>query len=300
MTAPRILALDLASRTGWACGFPDEDKPRSGSVRFTREGASLGAVFAGCRQWLSDFVATETDIGLIVFEAPMAPAHMAGFTSAHVIRVLIGLCAVVEEFGYARGYDVREARKLARGKNFVEQPHTRHPPAAHLQDFPEQSAATVPVAAFEIGAGVQPSACGVTAEFAVNGFGLPVSAKAGIKSPRQFSDQFVSFRNRGPRCQTSLARRDTQGLGKLDQIVQRERGGIEPQWRGHGDARRRLALIGEKAGPCFPATLASGRVGSACSLPDISRVVVVSVLWDVVVVSVLQECRSRYGFRTEF
>ncbi len=116
---PRILALDLASRTGWACGYPALPKPPSGSVRFAREGASLGAIFAGCRQWLGDFVATETDVSLIVFEAPMAPSHMAGFTSAHIIRVLVGLCAVVEEFGYSRGYDVREAKVSEVRQHFI-------------------------------------------------------------------------------------------------------------------------------------------------------------------------------------
>lgn len=117
--APRILALDLASRTGWACGFPHEDKPRSGSVRFAREGASLGAIYAGCRQWLADFLATEPDVRLIVFEAPMAPQHMAGFTTAHIIRVLIGLCAVVEEYGHAGGYDVREAKASEVREHFL-------------------------------------------------------------------------------------------------------------------------------------------------------------------------------------
>jgi crossover junction endodeoxyribonuclease RuvC len=107
---PRILALDLASRTGWAVGHVGDERPRSGSVRFAREGAGLGAIYAGCRQWLVDFVAADPDIRLIVFEAPMAPQHMAGFTTAHIIRVLIGLCAVVEEFGHAGGYDVREAK----------------------------------------------------------------------------------------------------------------------------------------------------------------------------------------------
>lgn len=117
--APRILALDLASRTGWACGLPNEDKPRSGSVRFAREGASLGAIYTGCRQWLADFLATNPDVRLIVFEAPMAPQHMAGFTTAHIIRVLIGLCAVVEEYGHAGGYDVREAKVSDVREHFI-------------------------------------------------------------------------------------------------------------------------------------------------------------------------------------
>ncbi|WP_439372950.1 hypothetical protein [Bradyrhizobium sp. DASA03120] len=108
---PLILALDLASRTGWACGDCGDAAPRSGSVRFAREGASMGALFAGCRQWLSDFLATDPDIKLIVFEAPMTPQQMAGRTTADIIRRLSGLCAVVEELtSTLGGYDVREAR----------------------------------------------------------------------------------------------------------------------------------------------------------------------------------------------
>lgn len=101
--APRILALDLASRTGWAVGEPSDARPASGSLRFATPGASLGAIYAACRQWLSDFVAADPEIRLIVFEAPMAPQYMAGFATAHIIRILIGLCAVVEEFAYAPG-----------------------------------------------------------------------------------------------------------------------------------------------------------------------------------------------------
>jgi crossover junction endodeoxyribonuclease RuvC len=108
--APRILALDLASRTGWAVGDPTDARPASGSIRFATPGASLGTVYSGCRQWLSDFVAADPEIRLIVFEAPMAPQHMAGVTTAHIIRILIGLCAVTEEFAYSRGLDVREAK----------------------------------------------------------------------------------------------------------------------------------------------------------------------------------------------
>lgn len=108
---PRILALDLASRTGWANGCPSDATPRSGSVRFAREGASMGVLFAGCRQWLSDFLATDPDIKLIVFEAPMTPQQMAGRTTADIMRRLSGLCAVVEELACTRGgYAVREAR----------------------------------------------------------------------------------------------------------------------------------------------------------------------------------------------
>jgi crossover junction endodeoxyribonuclease RuvC len=106
-----ILALDLASRTGWALGRVDDPRPLCGSLRFAREGASMGAVFCGCRQWLVSFLAANRDIKLIVFEAPMVPQIMSGRTAMNTLRHLIGLCAVVEELSYSLGgYDVREAR----------------------------------------------------------------------------------------------------------------------------------------------------------------------------------------------
>ncbi|KRQ99251.1 hypothetical protein [Bradyrhizobium valentinum] len=109
---PRILALDLAARAGWALAPCTADAvPRSGSIRFAREGASMAAVFSGARQWLADFLAVEKDIQLIVFEGPLTPQQMGGKTNINTIRQLIGLAAVVEELTYTlSGYDVREAR----------------------------------------------------------------------------------------------------------------------------------------------------------------------------------------------
>jgi hypothetical protein len=107
--SPRILALDLAARTGWALGCCDDAKPRSGSVRFARPGASMGAVFADCRQWLNALLDIESDIKLVVFEAPGDPRHF-GPRRPETARILIGLAAVVEELTYTRGgLDVREA-----------------------------------------------------------------------------------------------------------------------------------------------------------------------------------------------
>jgi crossover junction endodeoxyribonuclease RuvC len=122
--APRILALDLASRSGWACGYPYDRVPRSGSIRFTKLGASLGAIYCHCREWLDDFIFAHDpdqreDVDLIVFEAPMAPIHMASLTNAHTIRLLIGLCAVVEEFAFANRIDVREAKVSDVRRHFI-------------------------------------------------------------------------------------------------------------------------------------------------------------------------------------
>ncbi|WP_074123250.1 hypothetical protein [Bradyrhizobium sp. AS23.2] len=94
--APRILALDLAARTGWALGYPSDEAPRSGSFRLAREGASMGALFSSCRQLLDDLLNIEPDIKLIVFEAPMTPQQMAGRTTADIMRRLIASAATCQ------------------------------------------------------------------------------------------------------------------------------------------------------------------------------------------------------------
>lgn len=110
MSDKLILALDLASQTGWALGRVYDRIPQSGSIRFAPKGASLGMVFSECRKWLKNFLIYNPGIEVIVFEAPMVPSHMIGNTNANTIRMLIGLTAVIEEATYQMGYDVREAR----------------------------------------------------------------------------------------------------------------------------------------------------------------------------------------------
>jgi hypothetical protein len=104
---PMILALDLASRSGWALGAAGET-PRSGSVSFARAEHSMAAHFVGCRQWLTDFVAVNNP-RIVVFEAPLAPSYVAGRTNTDTVRKLMGLTAIVEEALYGKGFDVREA-----------------------------------------------------------------------------------------------------------------------------------------------------------------------------------------------
>jgi crossover junction endodeoxyribonuclease RuvC len=102
-----ILALDLASVTGWALGAPGEI-PRSGSIRFARSGHSMAAHFRGCRTWLTDFV-TISKPDIVVFEGPLAPSYVAGNTNTDVVRALMGLIAIVEEALYDTRIQVREA-----------------------------------------------------------------------------------------------------------------------------------------------------------------------------------------------
>jgi hypothetical protein len=116
----KILALDLAARTGWALGRPAET-PVHGSVRFGKEGSSMAAVLSGCRNWLDIFLRENPTIQLIVFEAPLLPMQMKwGKTNAATIRQLIGLASVVEELLFTlSGYDVREARVAAVRVHFL-------------------------------------------------------------------------------------------------------------------------------------------------------------------------------------
>lgn len=105
-TDPTILALDLAARTGWALARVHDRVPMCGAVRFANPGASMAAIFANCRKWLSTFELPE----IVVFESPMQPSFMAGRTNANTIRILIGIAAITEEFFFSKGCDVREAK----------------------------------------------------------------------------------------------------------------------------------------------------------------------------------------------
>jgi hypothetical protein len=65
-----IMALDLASTSGWAVGEPG-GIPAHGSHRFASAGASHEAIFAAALKWTSDKI-TNYAASLIVWEAPLA------------------------------------------------------------------------------------------------------------------------------------------------------------------------------------------------------------------------------------
>lgn len=89
MTTPTILALDLATSTGWA--LSKDGKVTSGSIRFeVARGESPGSRFRRFRAWLLGRLATDRP-EVIAFERPMA------VKSAAAAQVLYGLVAVVLE-----------------------------------------------------------------------------------------------------------------------------------------------------------------------------------------------------------
>lgn len=104
---PTVLALDLASVSGWAVGEPGGE-PMHGSIRFASKGASHEAIFANAFRWTSSLL-LEHAPKLIVWEAPLA-GFKGGKTTNDVTTVLFGLPAVVGAAAYLRGiFDIRKA-----------------------------------------------------------------------------------------------------------------------------------------------------------------------------------------------
>lgn len=109
MTVPRILALDVASRFGYAFGEAGQ-KPVSGSKWFTRDGAkpkggtiSNGAKFANALRYATE-AAKEFNPTHIFCEAPIAPNAKSGQTSTTVMLVLYGLPAALQGMFYTLGH----------------------------------------------------------------------------------------------------------------------------------------------------------------------------------------------------
>lgn len=130
-TPPSILALDIATRTGFAFGRPGEF-PRSGSVRLAPQGASNGMIGRGMLRWLTDFLAVNP-VGALYYEVPLDPRHMGNKTNFATARVLLGLPFLVETIAEARGiFKLREAGVQDVRKHFVGEARPKDKKAAVL------------------------------------------------------------------------------------------------------------------------------------------------------------------------
>ena len=116
-----ILALDLASVTGWACGEADE-APSHGYIRFATAGASHEAVFFAALQWTNGMIA-QYKPKTIVWESPLSTSFRIGKTNLNTTALLYGLPAVVGAAAYSRAIyncrkaDTRDVRLHFIGKN---------------------------------------------------------------------------------------------------------------------------------------------------------------------------------------
>jgi hypothetical protein len=117
MRAP-VMALDLASTSGWACGEPG-GVPAHGSHRFASAGASHEAIFAGAAKWIGDKI-TFYAPGMVVWEAPLATSFSRGTTTNNTTTLLYGLPAVIGAVAYLRGiYDIRKAETRDVRNHFI-------------------------------------------------------------------------------------------------------------------------------------------------------------------------------------
>ena len=101
-----IMALDLATTTGWAIGKPGS-APLHGSVKFGA--SSHEATFAKAFEWMTEKCVFHRP-QIVIWEAPLATMFRRGKTTVNTTTVLYGLPAVIGAAAYRRGiYDLRKA-----------------------------------------------------------------------------------------------------------------------------------------------------------------------------------------------
>jgi hypothetical protein len=102
-----VLALDLASTTGWAWGDAHAAAPIFGHHRFVARGEPRAAAYRQFRLWL-DLMLSARPTGVIVYESPALPMVMQGRTNKDTLKLLMGLAEHLEEWAYDR-FELREA-----------------------------------------------------------------------------------------------------------------------------------------------------------------------------------------------
>ena len=106
-----ILALDLATRTGWARGRPGET-PTFGRVLLHGDAPQR---YRELRAWLTPQL---NDVDRVIYESAAVPMLMMGRTNTDAIRFLIGCCEHVEELCHGV-VDLYEARVSAVRVHFI-------------------------------------------------------------------------------------------------------------------------------------------------------------------------------------
>jgi hypothetical protein len=97
-----ILALDLATITGWARGRVGET-PTSGSIRFGTREESDGCAFGHAIGWFSKLLEAEPRPDIIALEAMLPPGAKVGQTNSSTRDRLAGLHAIVRGVAHIRG-----------------------------------------------------------------------------------------------------------------------------------------------------------------------------------------------------
>jgi len=120
----RVLALDLATTTGYAYGAPGSI-PQFGHLRFAKPGSPRALVYRNFRNWLDQKWGGRIDDDnaipdVIVYESPAVPSIMAGKTNIDTIKLLMGLAEHLEEWCHGKA-ELHEARVAAVRVHFIGQ-----------------------------------------------------------------------------------------------------------------------------------------------------------------------------------
>jgi hypothetical protein len=102
-----VLALDLATNTGFARGEPGRE-PAFGSIRFGKPNASHDAIFGHALDWLIAETRQDNRPDVIVYESPIPGHSKWGQTNAASLEILNGLIAITRAVAFMRSiFDVR-------------------------------------------------------------------------------------------------------------------------------------------------------------------------------------------------
>ena len=130
-----ILALDVATTTGWAYGMPG-DRPAFGHFRSGKPRDATGEVLAQFRVWL-DRCCAKSQPRMVVFEAPYVPrfapkkvrtktGQVISTTPSsltpidiYVVRRLFAMCGLVEMIAYEHNIPCREEQSNVICRHFT-------------------------------------------------------------------------------------------------------------------------------------------------------------------------------------
>ena len=128
----RVLALDLATRTGWASDygpFLGSGFPVTGL--YTLSDVNRGHAFLGFNKWLYNKVESLGDIDMIAYEKPLFGGKGVKMREAIVMK-LVGLAAMAEMIGASRSIRVESVSVQVVRKAFLGQGRPANPKRAVL------------------------------------------------------------------------------------------------------------------------------------------------------------------------
>ena len=117
MPDPVLLALDVATTTGFAFGRVRDERPTFGHHRCAPPGASSGEAFLGFSRWLVDLISVCAP-SVIFYEAPLSAEALTGRTNRETMFRLIGMAAHVHTVAQGRGVYRVERANVSQVRSF--------------------------------------------------------------------------------------------------------------------------------------------------------------------------------------